>query len=519
MNRFNFRPILVITISLVLGILTGIISGYYGYKILISLSVVYTLIFGVLFIIRRKLKWRAVIVYLLAFITFISSSVFVFLNSNKSLNKDLKEYNDVVISGTITEIKNLTRTAGLEDEYSVVIKGKIDGEVGEYKIGVYFSTKDAVYTGSLVKLKCNLRKTSANNFNEYLSMIRNGLSYEAYYCNVLEISNPTDFVNVIKQKLQNNLITQVPTSAGVIYALITGDEYVMYQDDMLSFRKLGVSHIFAVSGLHVGFLFALISFILSIFKVKGKKSYIISSIILFLYVGFCGFSASSIRALVIILVSRFALYFSFKNDKLNTYMTALLIVLLVNPYNVVSYGAILSFLAYFGIVFISPTITKLFSKILPDKFALTISTYVTAFLITLPVVVDYVDGVSLFSSIFNFFIVPIIGIVYPFALIGSLLSFIIPLKIFLLVPHILVSGINYFISIIFIDHFYVKNIIFKSSKIFYYLLMIFLTDKINLTKNEKRFIIILLLTSFILSFIAVNINGDIFSKNMVNVCL
>lgn len=519
MNRFNFRPILIITISLVLGILSGIVSGYYGYGYLIILSAIYIVIFSVLYIIRRKLKWRAVIVYLVAFITFISSSVFVFLNSNKSLNKELNDYNNVVVSGTITKIKNLTRTAGLNDDYSVVISGKIEGVEGEYKIGVYFSTQDAVYTGSYIKIICSVRKTTATNFAEYLTMLRNGLSYVAYYSNVLELSNPVDFINIVKQKLQNNLITLVPETAGVIYALITGDEYVMYQDDMLSFRKLGVSHIFAVSGLHVGFLFALISFILSIFKVKGKKSYFISSIILFLYVWFCGFSPSSIRALIIILVSRFALYFTFKNDKLNTYMTALFIVLIVNPYNVINYGAILSFLAYFGIVFISPTITKLLSKILPDKFALTVSIYVTAFLITLPVVLDYFDGVSLFASIFNFFIVPLIGIIYPFALIGSILTFIIPLKFFLLIPHILIKGINYFLELIFIDHFYVKNVFFKSSKIFYYLLMIFLTDKINLTKNEKRFIIILLLASFVLSFIAININGDIFGKNMTNVCL
>ncbi|MBQ9782636.1 MAG: hypothetical protein IJW26_05615, partial [Clostridia bacterium] len=63
MNRFNFRPILIITISLVLGILSGIVSGYYGYGYLIILSAIYIVIFSVFYIIRRKLKWRAVIVY------------------------------------------------------------------------------------------------------------------------------------------------------------------------------------------------------------------------------------------------------------------------------------------------------------------------------------------------------------------------------------------------------------------------------------------------------------------------
>ncbi len=511
MNRFNFRPVLIITLSLVLGILSGLASGYFGIKYFIIFAIIYLIIFSLLFFVRRKLKLRAIITYLLAFLVFITSSVVVFNKGNSILYSNNIEYEEVVVNGKITEINSLTRTVGLEDAYSVTVEGYIKESAEKLKLNFYFYTADAVYTGSQIKFKTSLNNYSPSNFKDYLSVLRNGYSYKTSNCYLLELSNPTNFTDKLKRKIQNNLIELVPETSGVIYALITGEEYVMYQDQMSNFRKLGVSHIFAVSGLHVGFLFSLISFILSLIKVKGKKSFLISAVILFLYVAFCGFSPSSIRALVIILVAKFATSFSFKNDKLNTYCFALLIVLLINPFNLINYGAILSFVAYAGIVFVSPTVTRMFLKILPESFARTLSTYLVAFFITLPVVLDYFDGVSLFASIFNFIIIPLISIIYPFALIGVILTLIITFNGFLIIPHLLIKSINYLVGVIFIDHFYIKDVVFKSSKIPYYLLSIITAQKINLTKGEKRFIVILLILTFILSFIAINLNGDIFT--------
>ena len=511
MNRFNFRPILIITCSLVLGILSGIVSGYLGINYFILFAIIYLLIFSVLFFIRRKLKLKAVITYLLAFIVFITSSVLIFNKGKSVLYCNNAEYEEVVVSGKIIEINSLTRTANIEDLYGVTVEGYIKESNEKLKLNFYFYTADPVYTGSVIKFKTSLTNYSPTSFNDYLSILRNGYSYKTSKNSLLEISNPTDFTGKLKRKIQNNLIKLVPETAGVIYALITGEEYVMYQDQMTNFRNLGVSHIFAVSGLHVGFLYTLVIFILSLFKVKGKKSFFISLVILFLYVAFCGFSSSSVRALVIILGSKFAISFSFKNDKLNTYFIALLIILLINPFNLIKYGTILSFVAYFGIVFVSPTVTRMFEKFLPTKFARGLSTYLVAFFITLPVVLDYFNGVSLFASIFNFLIIPLISIIYPFALIGVILTLVIPFNGFLIIPHLLIKGINYLVGAVYVDHFYIKDVVFKSSKIPYYLLAIITANKINLTKGEKIFIVTLLILTFILTFVAVNVNGDIFA--------
>ncbi len=514
MNRFNFRPILILTFSLILGVIIAIYSAYYKGVISIVAIISYLIICAILFLLRRKLKLRAVIVYLLAFVIFLSSNLIVENKCNQRLNPDTVSYEDVIVKGRITEIINLTRTVGVNNDYYVTIQGSIENNDEILKLGVYFSTNEPVYTGSHVVIRCDLSPIISTTFNEYLNSLRNLYSFQTNNSSLLEISSPTQFQDVLKRKILNNLKTLVPETSGVIYALITGEEYAMYQDQMLNFRKLGVSHIFAVSGLHVGFLYGLISFIFSLFKIKGKKTLPISSIILFLYVAFCGFSPSSIRALVIILVTKFAISFSFKNDKLNTFFLALAIVTLINPFNLISFGTILSFIAYGGIVFVTPSVNKLFSKILPEKFAKVLSSYLVAFLITLPIVLDYFDGVSLFASIFNFFIVPLIAIIYPFALIGVILTLFLPIKAFLLIPHILIKLINYFISIIFVDHFYVKDIVFKSSKIYYYSIFILSTGKFNLTKSEKIFIYLSLVLIFIISFISININGDIFALKM-----
>ena len=52
------------------------------------------------------------------------------------------------------------------------------------------------------------------------------------------------------------------------YALLTGNSHFMDNDLITSYRDAGVAHIFAVSGLHIGFLASLLIFIFSRIKIN-----------------------------------------------------------------------------------------------------------------------------------------------------------------------------------------------------------------------------------------------------------
>ncbi len=511
-NKFNFRPILIISISAILGILSGIIWGYYSFKEYALIFCTVIIAFICLFFIRNK-KLSALITYILAVIIFFSFSLYVKVSSNNLKYANVPYSGEVKFNGQVKEISSIVENANGEYLYSIVVKGNVEDKYKNVKLKVYTYSKDRIYAGSNIVLSCKLQKQTYDSLKSFINALSNNYDYNVESAVVYEVNPPTDFVNVIKLKALDNLILTSSNNAGIIYAMLTGEEYLMYDSDINIFRMLGVAHIFAVSGLHIGFLYGLIIFLLSLLKIKGKKGCIISSIILFLYIAFCGFSSSSIRAFVIIFISRLSVLFGYKNDKLNTYFLAVLVVLLINPFNLFSIGTLLSFVAYFGIVFISPILSKKLENIFNKKLASAVSTCIVAYFVTLPIVLDNFGGASLFSSMFNFFIVPVVGIIYPFAFVGVLLSFISPLKLFMFIPNLLIDVILFVAMQVYISHFYVTNLKFKSSKIYYYLFFVFLTDKINLTKNERLFTLLTLFITFLLSFIAINVYGDILLVN------
>jgi competence protein ComEC len=78
----------------------------------------------------------------------------------------------------------------------------------------------------------------------------------------------------------------------VAYALICGNSDFIDYEILTSFRQSGVAHIFAVSGMHVGFLAVILNYLLTKFRVnKCVKTVSIVGILLF-YSGICNFTPS-----------------------------------------------------------------------------------------------------------------------------------------------------------------------------------------------------------------------------------
>ena len=80
----------------------------------------------------------------------------------------------------------------------------------------------------------------------------------------------------------------------VAYALICGNSLFMDDDLLTNFRDTGIAHIFAVSGLHIGFLSAVLNFVFDKLKTRRIIKFLAIPPTLFFYSGICGFTASSI---------------------------------------------------------------------------------------------------------------------------------------------------------------------------------------------------------------------------------
>lgn len=155
-----------------------------------------------------------------------------------------------------------------------------------------------------------------------------------------------NFKSIIEDKLQN---------AGFMKGLLFGDTSDLSVYIKQDFQKAGLSHVLAVSGMHIGFI------VLLFLTLFGKRfGMIIACIALIFFVPMTGASPSVIRAVIMYLISVGGFYLRRDHSLLHSLCFALIFLLIINPYSVRSISLQLSFLATLGIIFIYRPLQNLF---------------------------------------------------------------------------------------------------------------------------------------------------------------
>lgn len=136
--------------------------------------------------------------------------------------------------------------------------------------------------------------------------------------------------------------------AGLLAALLLGDKTGLSEEDALALRIAGLSHLTAVSGLHVGFL-AVFCFLLF-----GRRAGAFISVpLILLFVPIAGATPSVIRAALMYLIAAGAFVLRREADSLNSLCVALAILLLGNPRAIASLSLQLSFLSTAGLILLA----------------------------------------------------------------------------------------------------------------------------------------------------------------------
>lgn len=144
-------------------------------------------------------------------------------------------------------------------------------------------------------------------------------------------------------------------------ALITGDKSGMEKEMVGDFRKAGAAHMLALSGMHLGIIYLIISKIMSLLgnSVTMRKVRNIAIIILTgIYTLACGAAASLVRAWLFIFLREGGLALGRRQKPQNIYCTALSLHLAMRPESITGIGFQLSYLAMAGIVFLWPHVRK-----------------------------------------------------------------------------------------------------------------------------------------------------------------
>lgn len=219
-----------------------------------------------------------------------------------------------------------------------------------------------------------------------------------------------------------------PQTAPMAKALFLGYKEEIGEDTRQNFSRSGLSHIMAVSGLHVGFIVAPIWFIIPFLWTKrwGKwVGLILLTVLLFGYAGLTGFSASVSRASLMAWLITYGKLFSRVRNSINLTAAAAIILLIVNPYQLFDVGFQLSFGAVFTILLLMPEAQRImparyrYGKIGALATIVIISVVVQAGLF--PILTYYFGEFSIAGPIANALVIPIMTVTVPAGLAISLL--------------------------------------------------------------------------------------------------
>jgi competence protein ComEC len=205
------------------------------------------------------------------------------------------------------------------------------------------------------------RKYMANN-NVYHQVYLNNFSWKLLELpqgfNILRTAHQVSrkFVSILNE---NGLKGR---EFAVASALIMGQSDMLDNETLQAYSGTGVMHILSVSGLHVGVIFIIISFLLSFMKGKGSQLYFKTFVILltiWAYALLTGMSPSVLRSAVMFTFISIGNATNRYVHIINSLAVSAIALLLINPLMINNIGFQLSYIAIVGIVFINKPIADL----------------------------------------------------------------------------------------------------------------------------------------------------------------
>ncbi len=240
-----------------------------------------------------------------------------------------------------------------------------------------------------------------------------------------EIRKPVNYyiINLrlrIKEILNENFSDDVSALAVSIF---TGDKSGLSADVINNFKICGVSHVMAVSGIHVTVICMGIYYFLKAIGCPKNLTVIVSLFFLFIYMGVADFRKSVLRAGIMMAVILLSRLISSQSDSLNSLGFAVFLICL-NPFAVTDISALLTVCAVLGITVIMPELEKLYTfenrllKYISEISLISVSITVA----TVPVLWIFFKSVSIMGIVLNIIFIPLFQIALSAVLIFVIFS-------------------------------------------------------------------------------------------------
>lgn len=203
-------------------------------------------------------------------------------------------------------------------------------------------------------------------YNEKLSMLSDGMfvSYTSTDDTGITVTDRAEFSLKVTLAEINNKISRIITdrvdgeSANLSSAILLGNKHLISKTTSRDFNRSGVSHILALSGMHMTIIMGAVSFILWKLTDNSRKVGIISCIVAVFYLALTGFSLSATRAVIMLIIFYLGLIITAEPDPLTSLSVAGTVIVMIFPGAILDAGFWMSFGATFGILAFMPPFHK-----------------------------------------------------------------------------------------------------------------------------------------------------------------
>lgn len=391
--------------------------------------------------------------------------IFIFLILLK-LTPEKKElgFKCCISPSSITYIEGVIKESPATNSKQTYYSTKIDlsfckaGNVSSTSSGVmqvYFPVEiiEAFFPGKLYSLS----KDSASliESGSFVQLYGNFTKNAFYVSRVASVKmTDSDFgfkrLRAYSRQLFRKMMFSWGNAGGLLLSLLAGSREYTSINLSDSFRKAGLSHVLALSGMHLSILMGIAVVIGD--KLKNRKLMLSLQLIsITIFVWFAGFSPSLLRAFICSFVLLFEELVSIKkSDMIEVLAFSFLVQVTIRSDDLFTLGFILSYGALCGILLFSSFFKRIFTRFTPGKLACNLAASAGAQTTTIPVSLKFFGAINPIGIISTVFVSPLISLFIYSGLIFIIIS--------LMIPQLVTAGgiflnLQYNLIVILVDFF------------------------------------------------------------------
>jgi len=424
------------------------------------------------------LKLRTILLYDTFYIILV---IFILLYSliNVNISKNSR------YSGNETKLRGFIKNYNIDgNKLTIYLREK------ETVIGTYYFDKETdkeefiknYKLGDFIEvigaMKLPKENTVFNLFNYRKYLYNKDIFYLFDIIDIKKIKSNTNIFIMLKQNIID-YINNFEYSKEYLKAFIIGNTKNISAQVLDNYQIIGITHLFAISGMHISLLTLILIYVLKKINVCEYKRYLLVFVFLFFYMFLTNYSPSVLRASIFFILSSINKNFYFNIKSINLFYLTLVTTLLINPYFLFDIGFQFSFIISFYLILFQ----SLINKYKPYTIKLFLISCIS-FIVSMPILMYHFYEINILSILINMIYVPFITLVlFPLSLItfcfpplDSILSLLIELMEYVSLvisdisigvvifskPNLITISI-YYLVITYVFYMYNKNKIFSVS--------------------------------------------------------